>query len=147
MTFSEFLNTTFIENDGTTEDGRWLPKHIAALQEGLRQLLQMNGHADVDLSVGGTAVYDYVLFKAANSNTWTVKKASEIKPTVDTNPKQGSNNPVSSGGVYIALQQVIEAIEALENKIERVIDGGNARTISMNLAARHIDCGKAKDRV
>ena len=126
MTFSEFLNTTFVENEGVTEEGQWLPKHIAALQEGLRALLKLSGHSDVDISADGTAAYDYVLYKAANSNTWTVKKASEIKPSVDNRPSPNSQNPVSSGGVYVALQDVISAIDAIEQQLE---DGVGARTL------------------
>ena len=53
MTFSEFLNTTFVENEGVTEEGQWLPKHIAALQDGLRALLKLSGHSDVDISADG----------------------------------------------------------------------------------------------
>lgn len=126
MTFSEFLNTTFVENEGVTEEGQWLPKHIAALQDGLRALLKLSGHSDVDISADGTAAYDYVLYKAANSNTWTVKKASEIKPSVDNRPSPNSQNPVSSGGVYVALQDVISAIDAIEQQLE---DGVGARTL------------------
>lgn len=126
MTFSEFLNITFVENEGITEEGQWLPKHIAALQAGLRELLTLSGHTDVDVAAGGSAAYDYVLFKAANSNTWTVKKASEIKPSVDNRPTQNSQNPVSSGGVYVELAEVISAIEAIEQQLE---DGVGARTL------------------
>lgn len=126
MTFSEFLNTTFVENEGVTEEGQWRAKHIAALQEGLRALLKLSGHSDVDISADGTAAYDYVLYKAANSNTWTVKKASEIKPSVDNRPSPNSQNPVSSGGVYVALQDVISAIDAIEQQLE---DGVGARTL------------------
>lgn len=126
MTFSEFLNTTFVENEGVTEEGQWRAKHIAALQDGLRALLKLSGHSDVDISADGTAAYDYVLYKAANSNTWTVKKASEIKPSVDNQPSPNSQNPVSSGGVYVALQDVISAIDAIEQQLE---DGVGARTL------------------
>lgn len=126
MTFSEFLNTTFVENEGVTEEGQWRAKHIAALQEGLRALLKLSGHSDVDISADGTAAYDYVLYKAANSNTWTVKKASEIKPSVDNRPSPNSQNPVSSGGVYVALQDVISAINAIEQQLE---EGVGARTL------------------
>ena len=126
MTFSEFLNITFVENEGITEEGQWLPKHIAALQAGLRELLTLSGHTDVDVAAGGSAAYDYVLFKATNSNKWTVKKASEIKPSVDSQPTQNSQNPVSSNGVYVALQDVINAINDIEQQLE---DGVGARTL------------------
>lgn len=38
-------------------------------------------------------------------------------------------------------------LENIAKSGNRVIDGGNARTISMNLAARRIDCGRAIDKV
>lgn len=113
MTFSEFLNTTFVENEGVTEEGQWLAKHIAALQEGLRQMLKLSGHSDVDAAADGTAINDLVLYKAANSNKWTVKKLSDIKPTMDERPTRDSQNPVSSGGVYLSLQQIEAAIADL----------------------------------
>ncbi|MBQ3631224.1 MAG: hypothetical protein IJJ98_11265 [Prevotella sp.] len=110
MTFSEFLNATFVENEGVTEEGQWRAKHIAALQDGLRQLLKLSGHSDVDAAADGTAINDLVLYKAANSNKWTVKKLSDIKPTMDERPTQGSTNPVESGGLYLSLQALETAI-------------------------------------
>lgn len=142
MTFEQFLNTTFVENEGATEEGMWLSKHIAALQEGLRQLLKLSGHSDVDTAADGTATNDLVLYKAANSNKWTVKKLSEVKPTMDERPTQGSTNPVESGGLYLSLRALetalancasatdvtaaLRRISAIEQQLE---EGVGARTL------------------
>lgn len=110
MTFEQFLNTTFVENDGLTEEGQWLPKHVAALQDGLRRLLKLSGHDDVADAAYGSATNDLVLYKASGSSTWTVKKLSDISVTTDAQPTQSSTNPVSSGGVWLSLQTLQQAI-------------------------------------
>ena len=161
MTFSEFLNITFVENEGITEEGQWLPKHVAALQAGLRQLLQLSGHSDVDVAAGGNAAYDYVLFKAANTNTWTVKKASEIKPSVDAQPTSNSQNPVSSNGVYIVVSElqaaiaacasasdVVAAIRRIASIEQQLEDGVGARTLGeLENVNSNVDESSAGDMV
>lgn len=161
MTFEQFLNTTFVENDGATEEGMFLSKHIAALQEGLRQLLKLSGHSDVDTAADGTATNDLVLYKAANSNKWTVKKLSEVKPTMDAQPTQGSTNPVESGGLYLSLQTLetaiascasaddvtaaLRRISAIEQQLE---DGVGARTLGgLENVADEVDEAPAGDMV
>ena len=145
MTLDEFLNITFVENGGidggNSNQGLWRSEHSSAVQAALRQFLTINGHTDVDGASGPTA-NDVVLYKAAGSSTWTVKRLSEIKPTTDSTPTQNSTNPIESGAVYIAVRdlqtaiaqcasanEVASAIARIASIEQQLEDGVGARTL------------------
>lgn len=114
MTLDDFLLISFVENGGidggSQNQGLWRAEHATAVQDALRQYRTLGGHTDVDGGVDGTAGNDMVLYKAAGSRTWTVKRLSEIRPVTDSAPAQGSENPVSSGGVWASLEELRTAI-------------------------------------
>lgn len=141
-----------MENEGIDEWGLLSAQDFNALARLVVSLTTLEGLTNVNT---GSNVNDVVLFKPANSNTWTVKKLSEVKPSMDERPTQGSTNPVESGGVYLVVRDILslinklnEAIDGVKDEIERVFDGGSAREYAQNLMFHSVlDGGRATDYV
>ena len=154
-----------VENGGVTTEGRYSAEECNAIVTVLNSLLTIDGHTNVD-KADGLVLNDYVLVKKAYSSTWEARTLASVRQAVDNTVRQGSANPVSSNAVYVKVQELLTAIDdcasadelttavtemqgridELANRVERVIDGGSARTLRLNLAARRIDCGKASGR-
>lgn len=159
------INNPKVENGGVPEDGLFYADECNAIATVLNSLLTLGGHTNVN-GADGLALNDYVLVKKAYTSVWEAKTLASVRQTVDSSVRQGSANPVSSNAVYLKVQELLEAIDdcasaeelttavtemqgridELAEKVERVIDGGSARTLKLNLAARRLDCGKASGR-
>ena len=106
-----------MENEGIDEWGLLSAQDFNALARLVVSLTTLEGLTNVNT---GSNVNDVVLFKAANSNTWTTRSLSQITVTVDSTPTPNSDNPVSSNGVYVRLSELLEQIEDLDASLENV---------------------------
>ena len=135
-------------------DGTFYAQECNAIVEVLKSVQTIGGLSNV-INGDGVALNDYVLVKKAYTNNWEAKTVSSIRQNVDNVVRQGSANPVSSNAVYNSVQELqtainlcalasdLTAVQEEVSKIQRVIDGGSARTLKLNRVARRIDCGKA----
>ena len=135
-------------------DGTFYAQECNAIVEVLKSVQTIGGLSNV-INGDGVALNDYVLVKKAYTNNWEAKTVSSIRQNVDNVVRQGSANPVSSNAVYNSVQELqtainlcalasdLTAVQEEMSKIQRVIDGGSARTLKLNRVARRIDCGKA----
>lgn len=141
-----------VENEGIDEWGLLSAQDFNALARLVVSLTTLEGLTNVNT---GASVNDVVLFKPALSGEWTIKPLSEIKPTMDSKPTSGSENPVTSNGIYLVVRDILssideldKAIDGMKDEIERVFDGGSAREYAQSLMFHSIlDGGRAADYV
>lgn len=106
-----------VENEGIDEWGLLSAQDFNAIARLVVSLTTLEGLTNVNT---GASVNDVVLFRAANSTTWTARPLSQMTVTVDGTPTKNSDNPVSSNGVYVRLSELLEQIEDLDASLENV---------------------------
>lgn len=143
-----------VENEGIDEWGLLSAQDFNALARLVISITTIGGLTNVT-NADASPVNDVVLYKPALSREWTIKPLSEIMPTMDSQPTHGSDNPVTSNGIYLVVQDILssidelgEAIDGMKDEIERVFDGGSAREYSQSLMFHSVlDGGRAADYV
>lgn len=104
-----------IENRGASSKGKLGADEWNTLVEALIGLKTLGGHTNVSKDADGGWADDVVLWKGQGETTWKVKKLTELVPAVDSQPQRGSTNAVSSGGVYVKLRDIENALSTLES--------------------------------